>query len=242
MGKDFLITRCSLLAMVAAASAFWPSNSRAAVDVTFAGAERVTLNSPINVGSQLRMVASSDDLSSSLLVLSFYNSAVIDSSLTDIYIDAPPAGPDSGDGVINPYPNPYMLLTGVIDSGDDVAFAQFAKPINLPGANMADPDFVVSSGLSADSDSPVAPNGIDKADEWVRLTFTLQGNLTFADAIQALNGGEMRVGVKMQALPNGESDTYIIVPEPTTLVAAALLLLPFAGSSLRFLRQNRRSR
>ncbi len=31
------------------------------------------------------------------------------------------------------------------------------------------------------------------------------------------------------------------VPEPTTLVAGALLLLPFAASTLRFVRRNRRA-
>ena len=44
--------------------------------------------------------------------------------------------------------------------------------------------------------------------------------------------------------PNGQSynvnqDQLAIVPEPTTMIAGALLLLPFGASTLRILRKNR---
>jgi hypothetical protein len=36
---------------------------------------------------------------------------------------------------------------------------------------------------------------------------------------------------------NNFANTYTVVPEPTTMIAGALLLLPFGASTLRILRR-----
>jgi hypothetical protein len=39
--------------------------------------------------------------------------------------------------------------------------------------------------------------------------------------------------------PNGQLSGWVTVPEPTTVVAGALLLLPFAASTMRFIRKRK---
>ena len=54
-------------------------------------------------------------------------------------------------------------------------------------------------------------------------------------------------GVKKNIWLNGQGNgyelsgwtAYNVVPEPTTIIAGALLLLPFGASTIRFLRKNR---
>jgi len=51
--------------------------------------------------------------------------------------------------------------------------------------------------------------------------------------------GPFYVAAHVQSIgPNGESG-WITVPEPSTVIAGALLLLPFAASTVRFMRKNR---
>jgi hypothetical protein len=38
---------------------------------------------------------------------------------------------------------------------------------------------------------------------------------------------------------NGDDSGWVTVPEPTTMIAGGLLLLPFAASTIRFMRKNR---
>lgn len=70
------------------------------------------------------------------------------------------------------------------------------------------------------------------------LTDLQNSGIVQANWTAAANGA---YGVKDMVLlqPGQAQDQLVIVPEPTTMIAGALLLLPFGASTLRILRKNR---
>jgi len=44
----------------------------------------------------------------------------------------------------------------------------------------------------------------------------------------------------LMAIVSPDGQSYVVVPEPTTMIAGALLLLPFGASTLRVLRRHRK--
>jgi hypothetical protein len=133
------------------------------------------------------------------------------SSITDVYWD---------DGT--------LLSIFSITNGPGVDFAQGASPGDLPGGNNASPPFVTTAGFSADSEPPSQPNGVNPG-QFVTVTFTLIGGQTFADAIQQLTDGRLRIGIHVQGYASDGSESFVNnpVPEPGTLalVAGGLLAL-----------------
>jgi hypothetical protein len=128
----------------------------------------------------------------------FFNIGASASSITDVYFD---------DGSL-------LGIANIIESAG-VAFSQNASPGNLPAGNNASPAFVTSAGFSADSDAPVAPNGVNNTatgTEYVTIVFTLQGTQTFADVLSELNSGELRIGIHVQGFSNGGSEAFVNVP------------------------------
>ena len=54
------------------------------------------------------------------------------------------------------------------------------------------------------------------------------------------NLGNLIARADLQGLVSPDGQNYVVlVPEPTTMIAGALLLLPFGASTLRILRRNR---
>jgi hypothetical protein len=120
------------------------------------------------------------------------------SSITDVYFD------DGG------------LLLGIasIDNSDPgVSFSELATPPSLPAANQATPPFQATAGLSANSDPPVQPNGVNPG-ESLGIVLDLLGGQTFADAVAALNDGSLRIGIHVQGFASGGSESFVGVPEP----------------------------
>jgi hypothetical protein len=154
------------------------------------------------------------DLGGSEVRFMFTNNST--SSLTDVYFD---------DGT--------LLGISSITYTSGVSFSQGAAPPNLPGANLADPDFQVTRGFLADSDKPVTANGVSQG-EWLAVDFTLLSGKTYQDVLSALalpNGGgegDLRVGLHVQGFASGGSSESFInaIPEPDTsmLLVAGLLL------------------
>jgi hypothetical protein len=123
----------------------------------------------------------------------FWNNVGIASSIADIYFD---------DGTL-------LAIASITDSGG-VAFAGLANPENLPGGNDASPPFTTTQGFYADSDSPIISRGVNAASEWVKINFSLQDDQTFADTLNSLNNGSLRIGLHVQAIGTQEgSDSYI---------------------------------
>lgn len=92
--------------------------------------------------------------------------------------------------------------------------------------------------LSASSESPTAPNGVNPPDEWVDLTLNLVAGKSFGDTIEALRDGTLRVGLHVQAIgTDGESDAFVNLPSgggvPATIVPApGAILLAGIGTTL----------
>ncbi len=142
----------------------------------------------------------------------FYNRGSISSSITDIYFD---------DGV----------LTGmeIADPVPGVSFSSGATPPNLPGGNTITPPFVATAFLTADSDSPVQPNGINPGEE-LSIWFSATG-VTYDDIIADLNNGDIRIGLHVQGI--GEfSDSFVNVPHEGTVFVPEPAVLLLLGSGL----------
>lgn len=159
----------------------------------------VTSNSATNVTTGMTALSMEViDLGGSQVAFTFTNNSM--SSLTDVYFD---------DGTL-------LGISSISDSGVGVAFSSPAAPGNLPGGNAI--AFVTTAGFSADSDSPVAPNGVTSG-ESLTITFTLQSMQTYASVINALslpNGGgvgDLRVGLHVQSFADGGSESFVNVPD-----------------------------
>ena len=132
-------------------------------------------------------------------LFTFSNTASFTSSITDIYFD-----------------NGTLLGIASIDnSAVGVSFTQSATPKDLPGRNNITPHFETTTDFSADSDPAVQPNGVNPG-ETVGITFDLLAGGTYDDVIAELLTGEIRVGIRVQALPPDaeESDSFVNTPIP----------------------------
>ena len=149
----------------------------------------------------------------------FYNEGLVQSSITDIYFDDYDPNPVLKFSSTTTPKSPWVIgSTGVkftVDADSKVA------PGDLPGGNLADPDFVMTSGMSADADNPIYSNGVNNwtgtgTAEWVRMTFALTGTNTFDDVVTALQTGNshLRIGIKVQGFVGGGSESFISNPLP----------------------------
>jgi len=205
----------------------------ASADLVF-NFDRLTDNgNMVDLGSQLFMTVS--DSGFEKVTFHFENLIGIDSSITDVYFD---------DG--------SLLGIASISSSAGVLFDDPATPGNLPAGNTAIPPFVTTADFSADSDPPVAPNGVDASDEWLDIEFDLLPGKTFSDVAAALALTDpdqdqwLRVGLHMQSINDaggfGGSDSYIndpvAVPVPAALLMGAIGL-PLAGVLGRWVNRRR---
>jgi hypothetical protein len=144
------------------------------------------------------------------VLFTFANAGPAASSITDGYFD---------DG-------PLLQIAAILDAPGTVAFSEFASPGDLPGANDASPPFLAT--FSAHSDAPVQANGVNPG-ESLGILFDLQSGTTFADVLDALADGSLRVGIHMQGYETGGSESLVNVPLPGPL---GFLALGLAGLAL----------
>lgn len=154
--------------------------------------------------AQLSVEVLEDDLGARFV---FTNDGPVASSITDVYFD---------DGT--------LLGIAAIDNGPNVSFSQDASPPNLPGGNNASPPFEVTAGFSADSDAPVLANGVNPG-ESLAILFYLQGTGTFADVLEELADGRLRIGLHVQGFGGSGGGSESFVNLPTVPVPAAFWLL-----------------
>ena len=87
--------------------------------------------------------------------------------------------------------------------------------------------------MSADSDPPVQPNGVNPG-ESLGITFNLAGGGTFDDVLAELGDGTLRVGIHVQAFDTGGSESFVNspIPEPHAVALFAIGAL-LVGTSIR---------
>jgi hypothetical protein len=123
------------------------------------------------------------------------------------------------------YDGVYLQNPGVITSSGGVDFSAGATPDHLPGYGT--PLNVYSS---ADSESPVQPNGVNPPDEWLKIVFTLQSGVDLPEIIDALDTGKLVVGLHVQGFDSDGSESFVnktsggIIVIPVPVPASALLL------------------
>ena len=126
------------------------------------------------------------------------------------------------------------LLTSIQSFGPNtgtVAFSEGASPGNVPGGSSILPVF--SADFSADSNPPVPHNGVNPGEELcVLFNYTTTGPAqdAFTEIIDAMNTGQLRVGIHVQAYDSGGSESFIttgdngvtIIPEPASVLLAMI--------------------
>lgn len=132
------------------------------------------------------------DVDPGQIKFAFSNIGHAASSITDVYFD---------DGAL-------LGIASIVNTPGLVVFSQLATPANLPGGNTASPPFVTTAGFSADSDPPVQPLGVNPG-EFLGIIFDLQADRDFADVVDNLASGALRIGIHVQGFPNGGSESFI---------------------------------
>jgi hypothetical protein len=188
--------------------------------------EKITNNGNPDVSKQLwvNVTEAGDNVK-----FQFYNTVGTTSSITDIYFD---------DGTL-------LGIASITDSGVGVVFDTPATPGDLPGRNLASPQFETTANFSVDSNNPIMANGVNTASEWVAITFSLINGKTYADTLFALDSGDLRIGLHVQAIGlQGGSDSYINNPEggvvPPVPLPAAFWLIGAGLVRLGFYSRRRR--
>jgi hypothetical protein len=190
-----------------------------APSLVFAGSYSFYQISNITPDVSFQLSMDVNEVSDNRVSFTFLNSGLIASSITDIYFD---------DGTL-------LGIASIINGGSGVSFSQYASPSNLPGGSSLFPPFEAIEYFSADSNSPVAPKGVNPG-EWVTIIFNLINGKDFSATTAALASGELRVGLKVQAIgQQGESASFVNkVPEPSLTLLLGIGLASVALLSRRW--------
>ena len=143
-------------------------------------------------------------------------------SLTDVYFD---------DGAL-------LGSALIIDpNSPGVVFSLNASPPNITGHNNITPAFFTTAGFSADSDPPTHSNGVNPG-EFLGIYFELQAGNTYADVLNDLETGDLRVGVRLQGFASGGSEAFVnkkaAVPEPSTCIFFLFGIVGIVGIKRKF--------
>jgi hypothetical protein len=147
------------------------------------------------------------------VLFTFRNTGPETCSLTDVYYD---------DGAL-------LGIADLIDADDGtggdegVDFSQYADPEELPAGSQLWPPFVTTEGFSADSDPPATHNGVEP-NESLGIIFDLQFGLGYADVLDSLTWGTLRIGLKVQSFATGNSESFVngdVVPVDRTLTTSS---------------------
>ena len=175
----------------------------------------ITNNDPANAAiGEDQLSVEIFDVGSGLIDFVFSNAGPEPSSITDVYFD------DGG----------LESIASIDDSLPGVDFGQGASPPDLPGGNNATPPFVTTAGFSADSETPVQSNGVNPGEQ-LGIRFNLSGGTTFDDIVDDIASGDLRIGIHVQAIGLGGSESFIngdpingngVIPAPGALLLGGI--------------------
>jgi hypothetical protein len=149
----------------------------------------------------------------------FTNSGPLASSIMGVYFD------DSS-----------LLGTASISSSAGVSFSAGGSPTSLPGGKTI--NFNTTQWFTA---NPGQANGVNPG-ESLDITFHLANNATYGNILAALDlayrnpgvdmVGGLRIGIKVQGFADGGSESFLLVPEPSSIALAlsGLVALSIAGA------------
>jgi len=197
-----------VLTIIIAAALMFPVPVSAQATYSF---ENTTNNSATNAAiGENQLFADVSDAGGGQVLFTFRNIGPEASSITDVYFD---------DGA--------LLSMVAISNSAGVQFAQDATPSNLPGGNSISPSFITIAGLSADSDAPVQPNGVNPG-ESLGIKFNLQSGATYNDVLSGLDDGSLRIGIHVQGFADGGSESFVndgVIPAPGAVLLASFGML-----------------
>ncbi|MFI4859908.1 MAG: hypothetical protein ACIAXF_04405 [Phycisphaerales bacterium JB063] len=209
----------SLMTGVAAAVLVAGSASAGVADYTV-GFDGVSNNNAANTAageSQFRLVVSA---SGADVLFTFYNDGPADSVMSELYWDDDAGLLDS--------------MLSIDDSDAGVSYESVGSsvnPANMPAGNT----IAFTADFATEPNNPQPHNGVGVG-ESVGVLFSHSG--AFQDIVNAIESGELRIGLHAQSFANGGSESFVTstgVPSPS---AAALGLLMIAGLGNRRRRQH----
>ena len=165
------------------------------------------------------------DAGAGQVLFTFNNSGPADSSITDVYFDDGSMASISG-------------IASIDNSDPGVSFTQDGpapnqvSPPDLPGGNSITPVFNVTDGLSADSDAPTQPNGVNPG-ESLGVLVNLSG-VSYADLLSDIASADLRIGIHVQGYAGGGSESFVNnVPVPAAVWLFGSGLLGLVGVARR---------
>lgn len=218
-----------LLSATGAAALLWigaalsPATAATTLTIDY---QNITNNGSPDVGSQLQTEVTGDETNAdSTIFFKFMNLIGVQSSITDIYFE------DSL-GLFDT--NTFTIA----EESVGVDFSEGADPGDLPGGNPF--GFEATLGLTADSNPPAEPNGINSVSEYLVIALDLLSGNTFQEFAAALLGGDFLIGLHVQGLPDEGSDSYVNNPPEVVPIPAGIWLFGTALAGLGLLTRMRR--
>lgn len=181
----------------------------------------ITNNSDVDVAAQLSVEVTEAFVKGAAgASFTFFNS--VDptyASITAVYFDD--SIPLLGDAIVDQ-----------VNTTAGVSFSEGATPPVLPGGNGSPHNFNVTGSADSDSPHPVT-NGIDNVTESLTIIFALLSGFTFDDLLTALDTGDFRIGLHVQAIAGttlgSDSDSFLNTPPIDTVPLPAGLVLLLTG-------------
>ena len=134
----------------------------------------------------------------------FFNNSLIDSSVRSIFVQ---------DGTL-------FGIDVILSSHPDVNYSESTSG-TLPGGELLTPPFVPTHEFGVSADPPPTHKGINPG-QWVKVTYDLLPGKDISDVINALGNGDLRIGIHIIGLPDGSSESAILIPEPATMLILGL--------------------
>ena len=178
--------------------------TQASINIDFS---RITSNSSTNVAGQFTATVSNPTVNT--VEFLFRNTAVVQSSISEIYFDVD---------------NVFAGAATLVQVGTNFSTGG-ANPSNLPAGNTINPAFVANVVFSADAVGNPSV-GIDQSTDSLVMRFTFASGVTYQQVVNAISSGDLRLGLHVRSIGgNGQSDSFVnVVPTP-----ASIAVLGFAG-------------